>query len=135
RRAYFIFTSGATGRAKGVMVPHGGLANLVTAQIETFALDATSVVLQFAPLSFDASVSEVFTALAAGATLCLAPRDELAPGPRLVELSKRHGVTVATLPPSSLSLLDPADFPTLRTVVSAGEACSADIVTRWQPGR
>jgi amino acid adenylation domain-containing protein len=133
--AYVIFTSGSTGRPKGVMVPHRGLANLVLAQIEMFAIDADSVVLQFAPLSFDASVSEVFTALAAGATLCLAPRDELVPGPRMIELARRAGVTVATLPPSSLSLLDPAAFPTLRTIVSAGEACSAAIVAQWAPGR
>ncbi|HEY5936248.1 MAG TPA: amino acid adenylation domain-containing protein, partial [Kofleriaceae bacterium] len=133
--AYVIFTSGSTGRPKGVMVPHRGLANLVTAQIETFAIDAASVVLQFAPLSFDASVSEVFTALAAGATLCLAPRDQLVPGPRLVELARTTGVTIATLPPSSLALLEPGEFPTLRTIVSAGEACSAALVARWAPGR
>jgi amino acid adenylation domain-containing protein len=133
--AYVIFTSGSTGRPKGVLIEHRGLANLITAQIETFAIDRDSVVLQFAPLSFDASVSEVFTALAAGATLCLAPRDELVPGPRLVELVRRHRVTVATLPPSSLALLDPADFPGLRTVVSAGEACTAALVARWAPGR
>jgi len=133
--AYVIFTSGSTGRPKGVMVPHRGLANLVTAQIETFAIDPASVVLQFAPQSFDASVSEVFTALAAGAGLCLAPRDELVPGRRLAQLVRRHGVTVATLPPSSLALLDPGEFPTLRTIVSAGEACSADLVARWAPGR
>ena len=132
--AYVIFTSGSTGRPKGVMLPHRGLANLVHAQIDTFAIDANSVVLQFAPLSFDASVSEVFTALVAGATLCMAPRDELAPGPHLVELARKHAVTVVTLPPSSLSLLDPADFPTLQTVVSAGEACSAAIVEKWAPG-
>jgi amino acid adenylation domain-containing protein len=133
--AYVIFTSGSTGRPKGVMVPHRGLANLVATQIDAFEITAASVVLQFAPLSFDASVSEVFTALAAGATLCLAPRDELVPGPRLVELCRRAGVSVATLPPSSLALLDPADFSTLRTIVSAGEACSAELVARWAPGR
>jgi amino acid adenylation domain-containing protein len=133
--AYVIFTSGSTGRPKGVMVPHRGLANLVVAQLEAFAIGPDSVVLQFAPLGFDASVSEVFTALAAGATLCLAPRDELVPGPRLVELSRRHGVTVATLPPSSLALLEPGDFPTLATIISAGEACSAALVARWAPGR
>ncbi len=133
--AYVIFTSGSTGRPKGVMVPHRGLVNLVNAQVEAFAIERDSVVLQFAPLSFDASISEVFTALAAGATLCLAPRDELAPGPRLVELTRRHGVTVATLPPSSLALLEPDEFPTLRTIVSAGEACSAAVVAKWAPGR
>lgn len=133
--AYVIFTSGSTGRPKGVLVSHRGLPTLVRAQIATFAIDRESVILQFAPLSFDASISEVFTALAAGATLCLASRDDLALGPRLVELVARHGVTIATLPPSSLTLLDPADFPSLRTVVSAGEPCSAALVAQWAPGR
>jgi len=133
--AYVIFTSGSTGRPKGVMVPHRGLPNLVAAQNAMFAIDEDAVVLQFAPLAVDASISELLTTLAAGATLCMAPRDALAPGPRLVEQIARDGVTVATLPPSSLALLEPADFPSLRTVVSAGEACSAALVARWAPGR
>ncbi|MEJ7599837.1 MAG: amino acid adenylation domain-containing protein [Kofleriaceae bacterium] len=133
--AYVIFTSGSTGRPKGVMVTHRGLGNLVREQIEMFAIGPSSVVLQFAPLSFDASVSEIFTTLAAGATLCLAPRDDLVPGPRLASIARRHRVTIATLPPSSLALLDPADFPSLSTIVSAGEACSAALVARWSPGR
>src|SRR5439155_25040153 len=93
-----------------------------------FGIDASSRVRQFAPLGFDAVISETFTALGAGATLCLEDR---APGHDLGELLARRAISVVTLPPSLLRLLPDDDLPELRTVVSAGEACSAEIVARW----
>ncbi|WP_416423159.1 amino acid adenylation domain-containing protein [Pseudomonas sp. App30] len=133
--AYIIYTSGSTGRPKGVMLEHYGLSNMVHAQIEGFAISEQSRVLQFASVSFDASVSEIFTALCAGAALCLAAKADIMPGSALINTIARHAVTVVTLPPSVLALLQPEEVPTLRTVAAAGEACSLDIVKRWAPGR
>jgi non-ribosomal peptide synthetase component F len=105
------------------MLEHRGLTNLVFAQIEGFALAEGSRELQFASFSFDASVSETFTALCSGATLVLAPRERLLSGGELVRLLREEGINVATLPPSLLAVLEVEELPELRTLVSAGEAC------------
>lgn len=129
--AYVIYTSGSTGKPKGVLLQHRGLTNFIIGQTEAFAIDRESRVLQFASFSFDASVSEIFTTLAAGATLYLAPRDTLMSPPDLLNLLRDQAITTVTLPPSLLALLDHNDLPALRTVVSAGERCSWEIALRW----
>ena len=133
--AYLIYTSGSTGAPKGVLLEHRGLTNLVSAKIRDFGVRPGSRVLQFAALGFDALVSEVFVPLAAGATLCLAERERLLPGPPLAQLLREQQITMVTLPPSALAVLDPDTLPALKTVLSAGERCTAEIVTRWAPGR
>ncbi|KQW87440.1 hypothetical protein ASC94_29105 [Massilia sp. Root418] len=132
---YVIYTSGSTGRPKGVMLEHQGLSNMVHAMAAGFHVSQDSRVLQFASFSFDASVSEIFTALCVGASLCLAPKMDLMPGSALVNTINRHAVTVVTLPPSVLALLSPADLPTLRSVITAGEPCNLELVKRWSAGR
>src|SRR5277367_1274401 len=67
--AYLIYTSGSTGLPKGVMVEHRNLTALYTSYITTCAMSTADRMLQFASFSFDASVGELFPALAAGATL------------------------------------------------------------------
>ncbi|HEX8474860.1 MAG TPA: amino acid adenylation domain-containing protein [Pyrinomonadaceae bacterium] len=133
--AYVIYTSGSTGRPKGVAVEHRGLCNLVAAQTRGFGITCKSRVLQFASLSFDASASEIFMALANGATLCLTPRDTLVSLPSLAMLLCEQSITTVTLPPAVLSLLAPADLPALQTVIAAGEACSVEVAARWMAGR
>jgi amino acid adenylation domain-containing protein len=133
--AYVIFTSGSTGRPKGVAVPHRGLANLVDAQVRQFAITPSSRVLQFAPFSFDASVSEIFTALCAGAALVFTDRDRMLPGEPLTTLLADQCISVATLPPSTLTTLTGDSLPSLTTLVVAGEACAGDLVRKWAGDR
>jgi amino acid adenylation domain-containing protein len=132
--AYVVYTSGSTGRPKGVLLHHAGLENLVHEQVARFGLDPTSRVLQLASFSFDASVSETFTTLAAGGTLVLADRHSLRPG-RLGDTLRHHRITAFTVVPSTLATIDPEDLPDLATIVVAGEACSAAVVAPWTAGR
>ncbi len=135
--AYVIYTSGSTGKPKGTMLRHRGLCNLTDVQRRAFGIrgEGGSRILQFSPLSFDASVWETFMALRNGATLCLARQQTLASGHELVQLMANVGVTNATLPPSVLAVLPQEALPDLETVISAGEACTAELVARWAPGR
>ena len=134
--AYLLYTSGSTGRPKGVLISHGGLANLAKAQAAAFHVDAESRVLQFAPLTFDASVSEIVIALTTGATLCVANRPSMQPGAPLANLMRDRRITKVTLPPSILSVLpETPPLTDLATLVVAGEACPPDLARRWGQGR
>jgi amino acid adenylation domain-containing protein len=133
--AYVIYTSGSTGQPKGSLLQHRGVCNLAQAQIEAFEIDRSSRVLQFASCSFDASVSEIFTALLAGATLSLAESADVIPGPEMLHFMREQGITVETLPPPVLAALPDGELPELRTLVVAGESCPSEVVTRWANGR
>ncbi|MFI9585695.1 amino acid adenylation domain-containing protein [Streptomyces sp. NPDC052236] len=136
--AYVIYTSGSTGRPKGVEVTHTGIANLAKAQLDAFALDAHSRVLQFASPSFDVSVWELVMAFAAGGALVAASADALA-GEALRATLATHRVTHVTLPPSVVATLEGhgegGELADLAVLLVAGEACPPDLVTRWAPGR
>ncbi len=130
-----IYTSGSTGKPKGVLVEHRGLSNLVDAQRQTFHLQASDRVLQFASLSFDASLFELVMALGNGAALYLAPKAALLPGANLLRFLQDNAITHATLPPAVLAVLPSANLPALHTLIAAGEACSANVVNRWSQNR
>jgi amino acid adenylation domain-containing protein len=133
--AYAIYTSGSTGRPKGVMIEHKGLRNLVGAQKQAFRLGEHSRALQFASLSFDASVWEIFSTLAAGGSLHVYSRERLMPGDDLLRVLKEDEITIMTLPPTVLAALEPEGAFQLQTVIAAGEACGAEVVERWAQGR
>ncbi|WP_223632375.1 amino acid adenylation domain-containing protein [Corallococcus sp. EGB] len=133
--AYVLYTSGSTGKPKGVMVRHGGLANMAHAVAEAHGVKPEDRVLQFASPGFDASVAEVFSTLAAGASVCVAPREALMPGGALEATVKELGATVATLTPSVLGQVEDGGLEGLRTLISAGEAVSPGLVRKWSEGR
>jgi amino acid adenylation domain-containing protein len=129
--AYIIHTSGSSGRPKGVVVGHAGLANLIEAQRDVLDIRQGDRVLQFAAVTFDASIAEFTLALANGATLHVHSRDDLTPGEPLATVLRRDGVTHAILVPSVLARVTPRRFPALRVLGVAGEECPADLVRAW----
>ncbi|MFN6441572.1 MAG: amino acid adenylation domain-containing protein, partial [Nostoc sp. DedSLP01] len=133
--ANVIYTSGSTGKPKGVMVEHRGLVNLAQAQIQSFSVDSSSRVLQFASLSFDACIWEILMSWGAGATLYLGTKDSIMPGLPLMERLRDDGITHVTLPPSALAVLPTEELPELQTIVVAGEACPAELIKKWSVGR
>jgi amino acid adenylation domain-containing protein len=133
--AYVMYTSGSTGKPKGVLVEHRGLLNVAEAQVAILGIPAGSRILQFAPLSFDASVFEIVMALRTGSALHLARQETLQSPEALAELLRREEIGVVTLPPSMLSLLPGENLGRLQAVVTAGEPCTAGLVDRWAPGR
>ncbi|MFP2907012.1 amino acid adenylation domain-containing protein, partial [Pyxidicoccus sp. 3LFB2] len=133
--AYVIYTSGSTGRPKGVTVEHRSVGNVLATQPRVFPLGPGDTVLQFASVSFDMAVQEVFSALVSGDTLCLARRESLVPGPELASLLRARRISAAILSPPALAALPEGDYPDLKTVMVGGEASPESLVARWSAGR
>ncbi len=131
--AYVIYTSGSTGKPKGVAVSHAGLASFASAEVSHFEVSPGDRVLEFSSPSFDASVLELCMALTSGAALVVPPPGPLL-GDQLASVINTHGVTHALIPPVALATVD-SELPSLRTLVVGGDACSAELVARWAPGR
>ncbi|MFE3873982.1 non-ribosomal peptide synthase/polyketide synthase [Kitasatospora sp. NPDC059146] len=135
--AYVVYTSGSTGTPKGVVVTHAGLASFAAAAARQYAVGPGDRVLQFASPSFDASVLELCISLLSGAALVTGEEGPLA-GERLAEALAGRRISHALIPPAALATLEPGTagaLPELRTLVVGAEACPADLVDTWAPGR
>lgn len=133
--AYIIYTSGSTGAPKGVPIRHRGVCNLAEVEIELLRMTPQSRVLQFASVSFDASIWEIVMTLCAGGAVVMARSRALLPGPDLLAQLSRHRITHVTLPASALAVLPHAPLPDLSVLIVAGEACGLDLLRKWGAGR
>ncbi|EAW16453.1 putative nonribosomal peptide synthase [Aspergillus fischeri NRRL 181] len=126
---YAVFTSGTTGKPKGVVVEHATFCSSAMAHGTLFALRPSSRVLQFSSFAFDVSICEILTTLCFGGCVCVPSEDE-----RLNDLAgaiSRLGANTAHFTASVLRLLLPEQVPSLEMVVATGEAMSAADVDQW----
>lgn len=136
--AYIIYTSGSSGRPKGVMVEHGSLVSHALASAEEFNLSHRDRVLQFASLAFDASAEELFPCWARGATLVLRTDAMLDSASRFWSCCAQWGITVVDLPTSFWHRLvgdaqGPAALPArLRLVILGGEKAQPEALEMWR---
>lgn len=138
--AYMIYTSGSTGVPKGVMISHAGLANYVMAAQQHYAVGVNDRVMQFASISFDACIEEVFVTLSAGAKLVLRNDAVLDGGQHFWDFVARHHISVIALPTAFWHLLTgalTADTKAiakryLRLCIIGGEAVQPAKVSQWQ---
>ena len=93
--------------------------------MELFEAKAGEHHLQFASLGFDASVSELFVGLAAGACLYLVKDEVKRDGEQLGRYLAAHDISLATLPPGFARQLDMSQLQVLDRLVTAGEAADA----------
>ncbi|MFD6079097.1 AMP-binding protein [Streptomyces hydrogenans] len=130
--ACVFFTSGTTGRPKGVLSPHRATARLV--RPGTFAAFGTGTVVPLAAaLPWDAFSLELWTALLSGGTSVVVDEPYLT-GPALREAVDRTGADTVWLTAALFDLTvdeDPDAFTGLRRVMTGGERLSVPHVRRF----
>ena len=123
--AHLLFTSGSTGRPKGVLLPHRGTVRLVRNN-DFITITPDDVFLQAAPVSFDASLLEIYGALLNGGRLILLPDG---PGLEAIASAVRdQGVTTLWLTSGLFQLMidEHADsLKGLRHLLAGGDVLSA----------
>lgn len=127
---YVIYTSGSTGKPKGVQIEHRNAVHLVLTEAARFAIRPDDRVYQGFSIAFDASVEELWLAWCAGATLVAATAEMVHAGPDLPRLLTELRISVLSCVPTLLAMME-GDLPTVRILIVGGEACSADLVSRW----
>ncbi|MFJ2582004.1 Pls/PosA family non-ribosomal peptide synthetase [Kitasatospora aureofaciens] len=138
--AWIIFTSGTTGRPKGVAVTHRSAAAFVDAEARLFLqrrpLGPGDRVLAGLSVAFDASCEEMWLAWRHGACLVPAPRSLVKAGTDLGPWLVERGITVVSTVPTLLALWPAECLAQVRLVIVGGEACPPELVERIAvPGR
>ncbi len=105
--AYMIFTSGTTGKPKGVRTVHGNVVSMYRAWEEAYHLEDKHSHLQLASPSFDVFSGEMVRALCSGMKLVMCPYEYSLKPNKLFELMTQEQVDIAEFVPLSLrSLID-----------------------------
>ncbi len=129
--AYVMFTSGSTEQPKGVCIPHRAVVRLVKDN-NYVHLDMQEVLLQLAPISFDASTFEIWGCLLNSARLIIFPRQI----PKLEELAealRQHGITTLWLTAGlfhEMVRFDPEAFRPVRQLLTGGDVVSPQFVRK-----
>jgi len=122
--AYVIYTSGSTGVPKGVMIEHRALANLVAWHHREFGLGPDDRTALIAAPGFDASVWEVWPALAAGATLDIPDAGTVLDPDELTDWLVEREVTSCFVPTPLIERMAGASWPASgapRSVLTGGD--------------
>lgn len=136
---YIMYTSGSTGEPKAIVGCHKSLSHFIHWEIKEFGLDEQVKGTQLAPVTFDASLRDIFVPLIAGGTVCIPARKVRENITRLIDWMADSKITLVHCVPSLFRLItkeletrnEKLALPALKHILMAGEAIYGRDVIRW----
>ena len=130
--AYTIYTSGSSGKPKGVMIEHRSLVNCLLSMQREPGFDRGDVMVAVTTISFDIAALEMFLPLISGGKLVIASKNETADGAALAQLMRRSQATILQATPGTWKLLIDADWiaPSGFKMFCGGEALPRELANQ-----
>jgi amino acid adenylation domain-containing protein/non-ribosomal peptide synthase protein (TIGR01720 family) len=133
--AHIVYTSGTTGVPKGVAVTHHNVTRLFDSLETGVQMAPGQVWTQCHSYAFDFSVWEIWGALLHGGRLVVVPEEVSRSPEEFHALLIAEQVSVLSQTPSAVGVLSAEGLGSVAALVVAAEACPAEVVDRWAPGR
>ena len=133
--AYVLFTSGSSGRPKGVEISHRAVINFLNSVREAPGIKEQDILLSVTTLSFDIFGLEIWLPLTTGAKVVIASEEVARDGKELAALIQQSGATVMQATPSTWRLMLESGWegnPHLK-ILCGGEAWPAQLAERLAP--
>ncbi|KAH0359371.1 peptide synthetase, partial [Aureobasidium melanogenum] len=127
--AYAVFTSGTTGKPKGVLVTQENILSNLEVLSKIYPVPEGSRLLQACNQAFDVSVFEIFFTWYTGMCLCSASKDVLFRD--LENAINELGITHLSMTPTVAALTNPAHIQRVQFLVTAGEAVTHQVHNAW----
>jgi len=102
---YVIFTSGTTGKPKGVMIENHSLLNLLSAFNKIASFKKKLVTTSVCPFTFDVSVWEIFSSLCYGGTLHILDTNKILDVKYFSDYISKNEISSLYIPPGLLEPL------------------------------
>lgn len=134
--AYVIFTSGTTGRPKGVPIRQGSLVNLLASVARRPGMTDADRLIAVTTPAFDIAALELFLPLLTGGTLVLADAHDVIDGQALAARIAKTSATMMQATPATWRLLteDGWHAPEGFQMLSGGEALDVALAARLLDG-
>ena len=137
--AYMMFTSGTSGKPKGVLIETRGMYNHLQAKISEFGVNEKSILAQNANASFDISIWQQFAGLLKGAAVRVYTKENVYAVNQFIHDIDKHGVTILELVPTyfadMMAILVSENhidlFRSLRYNILNAEVLQASLVKKW----